>query len=358
MESNEVQARVASEGGAPSTPTKQPGTGFIDSPESPEVRSRLVQRVAQQQRVAADRNPSLQGRLDRAQHQKQLLGALGTLRLDDGLPEQLSFGTFAAGQSRRTAVRFSNGQPCPFRDQVPDVRGVALKYIAADGTETDLLMTNEDGRSHAKNGPPFLDFADIFLAAQLQGRRTAALRELFAALRRGSLGVVEAIRGFATLAKATNRPVKSLALETYVGSPVQHGTIALRHVLRPHAATERKAYGTGSNANYLREDLERRLDRCPLRFELGVQIFRDERSTPVNDASRDWKTPFVRIGELTIATRATREQESSVNRLAFNPKHGFGSLGITHLRDEAYTESAKRRGAATTDEARRLLTTD
>jgi catalase len=358
-DSNTTEVQPASRRGslsASSVAGAQPdGTGWVDRPDPPALRAQLSERVAAQQRCAAARNPSLAGRLDRAQHQKQLLGALAELKVDSGLPDALRLGPFQLGRSYRAAVRFSNGQPCPFRDQAPDVRGVAVKFFAHDGGETDLLLTNEEGKSHARSGAPFLDFADILLAAQLQGQRLSAFKVLAQAVRRGTLSVYEAARGTAILLKATSRPVQSCATETYVGSPAHHGALAIRHVLRPHPQTQRRALGDTAHANYLREDLEARLAQAPVRFELGVQIFRDEQSTPINDASIAWNAPFVRVGELVLTGLPSADDEQLVQRLAFNPANGFGSLGITHTREDAYRVSAHNRGAASSEEARHAL---
>jgi len=50
--------------------------------------------------------------------------------------------------------------------------------------------------------------------------------------------------------------------------------------------------------------------------------------------------------------------ESQIDRLTFNPTHGFAPLGITHARGDVYEASARNRSArelATVEETRRLL---
>src|SRR5258708_26607420 len=110
------------------------GTGWIDQPEDAEVIAVLVEKIkAQQAAIAASSKTHLDGRIDRGQHQKQTLGAFGTLRIFDTIPPELKQGPFAKQNalapslSYRVACRFSNGQPCPFSAKAPDVRVVAIK---------------------------------------------------------------------------------------------------------------------------------------------------------------------------------------------------------------------------------------
>jgi catalase len=228
---------------------------------------------------------------------------------------------------------------------------LALKFFAGNG-ETDLLVTNEDGRLHARNVVSFMDFADAFLGVQLSGMRLRGVESLFKAIRRGTLPLQEALVGMGILTKATSHPVESAALETYVGSVVRLGDVALRHVLRPVRSAPGGTFADRSSANFLREDLESRLVRFGIKFELCVQLFTDEKTTAVNDATVKWTSPFVRVGEVQFTQTSNPEDKAFISRLAFNPCNGFGALGINHARLEAYKASALERGALMGDAIR------
>ena len=75
-----------------------------------------------------------------------------------------------------------------------------------------------------------------------------------------------------------------------------------------------------------------------------VQLFTDEKHTPVNDASIVWEGPVVVIGELEILSAPSTEDEAAINQMAFNPGNGFEPLGITHARKAVYAASAANRG--------------
>jgi len=329
------------------------GLGWVDHPDSPEARAGLVARVGEQQAKLAAGNPDLHGVVPRGQHQKQLLGAFATLTIPEGIPAAVRVGPFSDPGRFRSACRISNGQPCPHRDQAPDVRGIAIKFFTKDGVETDLVMTNEGGRSHARDAIQFMEVADILATSQVQGGAIEALRELTADVMTGKLGPAEAARVAFILGKETVlRKVASMATEHYWGSVVEAEGRALKYSLHPHPLTPPGTDGDPKDAEYLRTDLARRLQKEPLRFNLSVQLFIDERATPVNDASIAWEAPLVQVGELAIESLPSEADEDVIDHMAFNPGNGFAPLGMTHARKDVYAASAKNRGALTTAEIR------
>jgi catalase len=343
----------------------QRGAGWIDAPEDAQVVAALVEKIkAQQASMAASGKTHLDGRIDRGQHQKQTLGAFGTLRIFETIPTALKHGPFAKpdelGPSLcyRVACRFSNGQPCSFSDQAADVRGVAIKFFTAQGIETDLLMTNEGGRSHARNAVQFMDFADI-LVAQIANGALGALEQASIELLSGKLGPVEAARIVAILAKETTlHSVESLTTERFWGSVVKLGPAAIKYSLQPEDATAQGTDGDRQGDDYLREDLLNRLKKGPLKWQLCAQFFVDEESTPVNDASVVWAGTPTPFGVLEIASLPNADDEARINQMAFNPGNGFEPLGITHARKDVYAASAanrKDRGVLSSDEARRCI---
>jgi catalase len=337
------------------------GSGWTDQPDDEATLARLVDRITTQQNaLASSSHTNLGGRIDRAQHQKQLFAAFGTLRIADALPHALMTGPFAKGDAAgqplvyRVACRFSNGQPCPFADSNPDVRGVAIKFFTVDGTETDLLMTNEGGRSHAKNAVQFMSFADI-IVAQLANGVGAGLAQGAKELLHGELGPIEAAHIAGILTEATLlHKVESLATEQFWGSVVQLGAAAIKYALQPDDAATPGTDADRESADYLRDDLLHRLQKGPMKWKLVAALFVDEKSTPVNDASVVWKSVPVTIGELEIVSMPSNEDEACISRMAFNPANGFEPLGITHARKAVYAASAanrKERGVLSSDEA-------
>jgi len=335
------------------------GRGWTDAPYGEATREALVQKIGEQQRrVASAAGSGLGGRVDRGQHQKLLLGAPGILRVSDQVPAAVKRGPFAAPFALPVACRFSNGQPCPFSDKTADVRGVALKFFSPQGAETDMLATNEGGRSHARDAESFMAFADI-LVAKIERGAPGAFQELLKELREGKLTAGEAARMGAVIVKEVGlRPVRSLSLESYWGSVVKLGDAAFKYSLRPGKETPAPIESAGGGPDYLRDELLSRLAKGPVKWQLCVQLYLDEDSTPVNDASKAWDCASVVIGELEIPSVPSENDETKINQMAFNPGNGFDPLGITHARADVYAASARNRagrGLLSSTDAREYL---
>ena len=220
-------------------------------------------------------------------------------------------------------------------------------------------MTNEGGRSHTRNAVQFMDFADV-LVAQIERGTFGFASELSSDLIKGKLGPVEALRTIAIISKATLHQVDSLATEHYWGSVVGLNGLALEYSLHPDPQTPSATKSDAAMDNYLGEDLKIRLQTGPVKWQLCLQLYVDEASTPVNDASVVWSAELIPVGELEIAALPTGEDETLINRMIFNPANGFEPLGITRARKDVYAASAKNRegrGLLSSEDARKLLTT-
>ncbi len=335
------------------------GGGWHEEAISDEALQALAEKIGEQQRrVAASGASHLGGDVDRAQHQKRLLAARGVLRIGDTVPPAMRHGPFARPFERPVACRFSNGQPCPFSDHDADVRGIGLKFFSPQGTECDILMTNEGGRTHARDAAEFLAVADV-LVARIERGASGMLRELGEELHDHRLSVGEVLRIAGTLFKETAlHRVRSLATEHYWGSVVHLGGAAFKHSLHPHPDTMPDPASSDTGADFLRVELLGRLARGPVRWRLSVQLFADEKTTPVNDASVAWAGEPVEIGELEIAVLPSPDDERAIDRMAFNPGRGFAPLGITRARHAVYEASARNRagrGLMDSDGARRFV---
>jgi hypothetical protein len=327
---------------------------WVDRPESEAQLAEFARRVGQQQARLREHVASLGGKIPRGQHQKQLLGAFGTLRILDSIPAKARLGPFRSSGVHRAAVRISNGQPCPFADRDPDVRGIAAKFFSADDEETDLLATNEGGRSHARDTAAFLEIADALIDKITRGNLAFGETVLKEVVHR-VLAPLDAARALAILLKETSRKVESMATESYWGSVVKLGEYPVKYSFHPHPSTAQGKKGDRHDYDYLRIDLQNRLAAGPVKFRIALEFFVDEKRTPINDASVAWKADFVEVAELEIPGMPDPRDEEIVAGFAFNPSHGLEPLGITHGRKAAYEASAKNRNATPRSEVRRYF---
>lgn len=292
-------------------------------------------------------------------HHKALMTQFGRITIRERLPAYAQVSPFDVPGERPVVMRFSNGIGLPFADRGPDVRGLAIKFFPAAGEETDILATNAPA-SFARDADQFLKVGEVLVEQQLAGNLGAGSEALEGVLK-GRFSLFEAARIGKEVVKQTvlTRP-DSLASQQYWGSVVRLGDYAVRATFVADPDAPAGTLGDKDSDNFLREDLAARLRRGGIRFTLRLLYFVDEDRTPINDASRGWDGTPVQVDvadlELTGATPQPAG-EDDLNRMAFNPTHGFAGLAITRARRAIYAKSAEGRQAAAQSDYRHLFQT-
>lgn len=284
--------------------------------------------------------------IDRGFHQKQLWGGKAHVEFDPNLPAELRGGSLsqAAGQDVTAAVRFSNGQGCPFTDARPDVRGLAVK-MNLDGKEVDLLATNHV--TFARNAAQFMRFAEIAAIMQTQGP-VAAIGTVLKKVWQGDFKGGEALRIATTLVQDTAGPVANVGQQTYWTQAMHVGDRIGRFVFTPESGAESKPPLFGKGENHLRDNLEKDLEKGDVTMRIGFEAFTED--SVAGDASQHGEHITLPVGRLVIDGRSAqgRElEEKLVSKMAFNPGHGFALAGTMNEsnRVQVYEQSAKNRGA-------------
>ena len=152
--------------------------------------------------------------------------------------------------------------------------------------------------------------------------------------------------------------MRSVATTQYFSAaPIRYGAYAVHYALAPQTKSEPNG-SIPPSADYLREDLARRLAEGPVVYDMRVQFYVDEATTPIEDASVEWKekdTPFVTVARLTLPKQDIdgargRKIADFVEGLSFDPWHALEAhrpLGnVMRARNHAYRLSTKERGAA------------
>ena len=110
----------------------------------------------------------------------------------------------------------------------------------------------------------------------------------------------------------------------------------------PEPATNNKDWGA---------EMLGRLARGDLSWELQLQFFVDEATTPIEDASVEWTSPFVTVARLTMTKPAEGEDlTASTESAKFDPWNALAEhrpLGdVMRARKAVYFVSQKGRGVA------------
>lgn len=302
---------------------------------------------AEEMRAIVQARAAKTGQRGRAVHFKQHLGVRAKLTVGK-LPEELRVGPFAEPKIWPAYVRFSNSSHRRLHDCLPDARGLALKLVGVPGLKLLPGLERALTQDFVFVDMPALPFAtpDDLMAAFRVVRTGPFLLvpRLFRAL--GPRGMLRLIRGLVTFPWVT-----SMATARFnTAAPLRFGDRAVRLDLLPEAASP-KSLGRGRDA--LREDLIARLETGSIRYILRAQFYVDGATTPIEDASVIWRTPYHELGRLEIPPQDIgspigRTIDEYVEALSFNPWHTLPELrplgAMMRARVHAYRESTRERG--------------
>ena len=324
----------------------------------------LAERIQQMQvkarEMAQKRNGSVA--LRRGFHAKGT-GVRAEFQVRSDLPKNLQVGLFRPGATYRALVRFSNARGEVLGDLSKDQRGVAIRLktipgeslFPTDDTEVqDFLMTNTP-ISFARNPVQFIEVGEILLGGIGLVVPRLVKKYGFREARR-ILGVfLEPLISF-----------KPLQMNQYWSrTSYRYGEHAVRYLIRPAAGM--KTLSTGEQLSgvlralrqgsehkdhYLREKLFEALKEGEVCFEFCIQLFVDEKRTPVEDAYIEWQesdAPPIPIASLVIPKQESDpELQREMEFMAYNPwnTQDFTPLGLINLaRKKVYDASAAHRGA-------------
>jgi catalase len=260
--------------------------------------------------------------------------------------DALSSAAFLKGAPTPLTIRFSNSGGLP---NAPDtdpstggVRGMAIKFRLADGSETDMVCISANGFP-VSTGEDFLALLKAVGASGPNVPKPTPVEKF--------LSDHPAARAFVT----TPRPVAvSYGTEPYFGNNafkftnVQGVSKFGRYRIVPESEP---AYVSNEEAlkrppNALADNLRASLDKGPVKFRLMVQVA--DANDPTNDATKVWPDdrPLVELGEIAV-TKALDTQKVE-NELLFLPTNLPSGIEpsddpIINTRTEAYAESFGRR---------------
>ncbi|MGW2858731.1 hypothetical protein [Streptomyces sp. NPDC001205] len=311
----------------------------------------LAQRIVRIQRVN-ETSGQLAGP-DRVFHAKSTIAVDNArLRFHTDLPLGLREGFARPGAEYAAVVRYSNAAGVPAADAAQDLRGIAVRVVVADDETHDLLLLNTPA-SHAANAREFVEFAEVMAGAT----STAQVAYRFLVKLPRAVGRPAATRMRKTLQKAVARKIASLSQERYWSqAPILWGDAGpVQYQLRPSPGGPPGPRPDRADRDRLRTELAARLRERDVVYELCLQRFVDEATTPVEDASVQWPeslAPPVPVARLTVPRQDLDSHEAvavarRIEQFAFTPwrtTDAFRPLGnLNRARDAAYGASSARR---------------
>jgi hypothetical protein len=285
----------------------------------------------------------------RTLHRKQLTAAHGTLEVLDGLPGFAKYGLFTEPHDFEVWVRLSNGGLDKASDARPDVRGFAMRVFGVRGPSAlgngpavsqDFTLINQEVFSF-----PTSDEFISFVAAASHGNG-ALLKHIF---KRYGLG---APRQLARLLKFAGKAFTGFATEPLFSTlPMANGPYAARVRLLPSEANGKPM--PGANKDWA-ADFSARLAHQPLHWDLQLQFYADDATTPIENAAVNWPTPYVTVARLMLPQQDTSGAQGQalaqrIEGTTIDPWQAMADhrpLGdVQRARKVVYFASQKGRGA-------------
>jgi hypothetical protein len=279
-------------------------------------------------------------------------------------PADLCQGLFAQPGRFSAQVRLSNGSQ--FRDDVPDVRGLAIKVevpqAGGSSAHQDFVLASSPV-FFARDAADFLRFiaskkqqalallrATIDFSDPVLARPVANHEQVAAELAKRQRVELAAPGAFPALAQFATEAAKfPLALNYHSQTPYRIGSQLVKYVLEPDAGQDPVAPLSGQPEQFPQAVAAYFESGKTARFTLGVIVQTDPNKMPLEDATVRWEGPVIPLGRLVIAPQvvsagATRHEEE---RLEFSPGNtlpgteAVGSLNAARI--AAYRDSAATR---------------
>jgi catalase len=294
-------------------------------------------------------------------------GVRGKFKVRTDLPEKLRTGLFQPGMDYDSLVRFSNARGEVLGDLGKDQRGIAIRLKTTPGGSLspqdnaniqDFLMTNTPV-SFARNPDQFIEVGEILL--------DGTARVIPNLVRKYGFQEASRILGVFLAPIISFKPLQMN--QYWSRTSYQFGEFAARYLIRPVAGSKTWSpvrqttevlrslqHDASRRENYMQEKLQEALREGDVCFDFCIQLFVDEKRTPVEDAFVEWKemdSPPVPIALLTIPQQEIDDRlQQKIERMAFSPWNtkDLTPLGRINLaRKKVYDASAEHRGADTRD---------
>ncbi|MDP8162377.1 hypothetical protein QJU89_02390 [Pasteurella skyensis] len=274
------------------------------------------------------------GNTKRDAHPKTLGLLKAEFKVLDNLPVELQTDVFQAGKTYNSLIRVSNASGSVQSDKEPDFRGFAIKLLGVNGerfateqhTQDFLLMSNETMP---------LGTIELFRDAVYYSIEwhDAILALKFALT--GNLGILK------ELADGVKNHTSPLDISYWSTTPYQFGNTQVKYKIVPTSTFQSKL-STPLTDSYLTDNMANHLEKESASFDFYVQKFIDEKQTPIEDASVQWKSLFTKVATLTIPqqTMNTPKRFALAEQLSFSPANAIKAHkplgGLNRARIELY----------------------
>jgi hypothetical protein len=277
------------------------------APDEPTLHADFVRFLTE---VSLRRHPT--GTIRRFNQGRQAGCVEGEFTVLDAVAPEHRVGVFAKARTYPAWIRFASASSQSDRER--DVRGMSIKVSGVEGAN---LTPGSDTQDFVLNSHP------VMVAAN-----TRDFLELLKALEAG--GLTSALY-FLTHPKAARigfearrNPTCHLDIPYWSTTPYLLGKDrAVKYVAMPSSPTK-SSLPARLGDNYLHDALKAHLLRAEATFDFLIQLQADERTTPIEDATVEWKereSPYIPVARIRIPVQDVDDQgrPQRCEEVAFSP---------------------------------------
>lgn len=299
------------------------------------------------------------GRKERATHVKAIGLVKAKFKVNENIPENLKIGLFEKAKTYDAIIRFAPSASYYESDAKKDYIGLAIKILDVAGkrlafeSETiDFLLQSHPCMYIGK----LKDFRDMIYMLN----KTNPFLMVMYFLVTGRFSIVKNFESGKSL------PSSVLDISYWSQTPYKFGPYKVKYKISPTSQFKSEK-PKKLTKTYLKDAMANHLQNDTASFDFSIQLFDDEKTTPIEDAAIEWKeqvTPAIKLAEITIE----KQQLNSVERDEFQKEISFDLTNtleahepigpLNRARMEVYKNLANNRQSKTIGKHKKLSIND
>ncbi len=275
------------------------------------------------------------GKTKRDAHPKSLGLLKANFKVSEDLPKEYQVGVFQAGKNYQSLIRFSNASGKVQSDKKKDFRGFAIKLIGVEGERFD--KSEEQSQDFLLMSYPTMPLGTVklFRDAVYYSIKYHPLVLVLKLLFTGKGGILKELSGGKKLDSSP------LDINYWSTTPYAFGDKQVKYKVVPTSKAKSEVPKALTD-DYLTQNMAKHLKNDVASFDFYIQEFSNEEQTPIEDASVEWQTPFIKLATIEIPQQdiLTSEREIFAEQLSFSPANALKVHqpigGINRARNQIY----------------------
>lgn len=282
-----------------------------------------------------------QGEMKRDAHPKNLAGLQGEFIIEPNIPMELKVGIFQFPETYPVWIRISSSSGKIQSDKIKDVRGFAIKIMGVKGERFQPQNEEKETQDFILMSYPVMPLGTVklFHAAVHDTIEWSPVVFVSRLILSGNFHILNDLRQ-ARQNQTSPLDIRYWSTTPYLCGPDQ----CVKYSLFP-TSHFKSSLPPVLTDHYLTENMEKHLAGHEASFDFMVQVQKDTRRMPVEDAGVEWseqESAFIKVATLRIPVQSfrTREREELAENLSFSPAHSLADHrpigGINRARIEIY----------------------